>query len=293
MTMQKFAPLYILFPITLLCLCLLFPNACREGVSAGLTLSLHTALPALFPPLVLSCMISLFIQQKNSSAAKILPLLGGIACGFPVGAAMAADLVENAKLTRREGEKMLFFCNNTGPGFLILFCGKVLLGNVMIGWFLFLAQSALSLLFYFLFFGIQGKKTSPATTSKPQIPFFETFTKSLSAAMSSFIYITSCILFFSFLLSLIKQIFSPTALIESLISLFLELTAGIDSLKHLPFHMAFPLCAAGVGFGGCSVHLQTLGVIEKAKLSPKLYFLGKAVFSLLLFLLAIFSQKCL
>ncbi len=293
MTKPKAAPFFFCFPLSLLCLCLLFPAACRQGVSDGLDLTLHSALPALFPSLVLSRLIALSFPKNKAKRARALPLLAGLVCGFPVGAAMASDLVQKGMIPQKEAEKMLFFCNNTGPSFLILLCGKELFQNAMLGWFLFIAQSILSLLFYFLFFPKQKACDCVSAPTAPALSVSRMLTESLSSAISSFLYIASCILFFSFLISLLTQIFSLSSLPKSILSLFLELTAGVRSLILLPRNVGFPLCAAGVGFGGFSVHLQTLGVIEKASLSPKLYFLGKITFSLLLFLLAEIFQKCL
>ncbi len=55
---------------------------------------------------------------------------------------------------------------------------------------------------------------------------------------------------------------------------FIELTNGVLSLSA--DRRGFVLCAVFLGWGGLSVHAQTLSVLDGTDLSPKFYFLGKA-----------------
>jgi hypothetical protein len=226
---------------------------------------------------------------------RFLPLLLGILCGFPIGAATIANSIEKGNLSQKEGERMLFFCNNAGPGFLILFCGYSILKNQKIGILLFLFQSLLSCLFYFIFSTEKSLLSpSPDTHNRTETGNFALIlSRALKKSANSFLYILSCIVFFSFLSSLCMAIFDLSPVFHSLLSLFLELTGGVRSLVLLPPKTALILCGAGVGWGGASVHLQTLGILSEHGLKSRYYFLGKLLFTVFLALFSLFLTKYL
>ena len=72
-----------------------------------------------FASLLSPLMRPLFSLSGAGASALALGLCGG----YPVGARTAAALVENGSLPREEGERLLAFCNNAGPGFLLGVCG--------------------------------------------------------------------------------------------------------------------------------------------------------------------------
>ncbi len=284
----------IFLTVLLLFLALLFPGASRSGVEKGLDLVLGSALPALFPNLVLSRIITFLSSDGNGKKVLFLPLLLGTLCGFPIGAATAARLAETGCISKKEGEQFLFFCNNAGPAFLLNLCGLNLMGHIRWGWYLVFLQTLFTLLFFFLFFGKKlMKKETRALPSSAPYSFSELITQSFSQSAKSFAYISACILFFTFLSSLLTDILHLSPLGEALVSLFLELTGGVQALTSLPQKTAFSLCAAGIGWSGISVQLQTIGIIRNAKFSTKYFFAGKITFAVLLFVAAEFLQKCL
>lgn len=282
----------LFFPFLCLVLCLLFPAVCSKGVRQGLRLSLDAALPSLFPSLVLS---SLFTKQTQKAGTRcfFIPFLLGLLCGFPVGAASVSALVREGEISKKDGEKLLFFCNNASPAFLISFCGQVVLNDIKKGFFLFLMQSTLSSLCLLFFFGkrIFSKKKTTRTAERHRSYVWELLPSALKDATSSFLYIMSCVIFFSFLTELIRHLFSLKAFSSALLGLFTELCGGLSRLSELDAPLIFPLCALGCGWGGISVHLQTAGMLEGSGLSLKNHLFGKLFFSGTLFALALFFQK--
>ena len=286
--------LNLFFPFLCLLLCLLFPSVCAAGARKGLTVSLKAALPAIYPALTLSCLL---VHQVSRSERKsfLLPFFLGLFCGFPVGAAAVAALVRDHALSKKDGERLLFFCNNASPAFLISYCGETILGDAGKGIFLFFLQSILSAFFLFIFFGkrIFIREKDGAKEKKTFPSWWKNLPLALREATNSFIYIMSCIIFFSFFTELIRHLFSLTELPLTILGIASELCGGLERLRQFPPHLAFPLCAFGCGFGGLSVHLQTMGILDDASLSAKSHLYGKIVFSLLLFLSVLFFQKLL
>lgn len=294
MTARFKASLSPLFPILLLFLALCYPTACTKGVKVGLDIAVKNALPALFPALVLSRILVGCASHVRGKITLFLPLWIGLICGFPAPAAAVADLSKEGAISLEQGEKMLFFCNCASPAFLILLCGQSLMGNASYGWFLWLLQSFLSFAFFFLIFHNELKKPmAPKRKEQRSLPFSHLFVKALSEATGTFLTVGATILFFSFVHALIGSIFPLPPSLDAIFSLGLELTGGISSLSRLPKETAFPLCAAGVGFGGIAVFVQTLSVLEGSGIKGKYYLKGKLFFSLLLAIGAKIFQKCL
>ncbi len=62
----------------------------------------------------------------DAAGALVLGLTGG----YPVGVQAAADLYASGRLTREQAERLLGFCNNTGPAFIVGVCGAGVFGSV-------------------------------------------------------------------------------------------------------------------------------------------------------------------
>ena len=104
-------------------------------VNIGLTTWYKNMIPSLFPFMVLSgFMLRTGISSQISSLLN--PILGkifrlspnciyviimGFLCGFPMGANVIAQSLSLSKITKREAELLLAFCNNIGPIYVISF----------------------------------------------------------------------------------------------------------------------------------------------------------------------------
>ena len=138
---------------------LLLPEVSAQAARDAMLLCAQTLIPSLFPFFVLS---SLFIACGASELLSALlsplmrPLFGlsgtgaaalalGLCGGYPVGARTAAELVENGALSRDEGERLLAFCNNAGPGFLLGVCGAGMFSSSRAGAALYLIHVAAAL----------------------------------------------------------------------------------------------------------------------------------------------------
>ena len=141
-------------------LALLFlPDVGAQAARDALALCAQTVIPSLFPFFVLSSLLvscgaadtlshllsplmrPLFGLSGTGAAALGLGLCGG----YPVGARTAAKLVESGALSREEGERLLAFCNNAGPGFLLGICGGAVFSSPRAGAALYLIHTASAL----------------------------------------------------------------------------------------------------------------------------------------------------
>ena len=103
----------------------------------GLNLWFQKMIPTLLPFMILSGIL-IRMNLSDSFAHLFSPVLKplfrlsdsclyclviGFLCGFPMGARVTAESYQRGKLSRREAELMLAFCNNIGP---VYFTGFVL-----------------------------------------------------------------------------------------------------------------------------------------------------------------------
>ena len=132
----------------------------RQWAAEALALCGRSVVPALFPFLVLSSLlVSLGFGELVSPylAGLMTPLfrlpgcassalLLGLAGGYPIGAQTAARLYQEGSLTRGEAERLLAFCNNSNPVFLISVLGAGVFGSVRAGVWLWLIHILAALL---------------------------------------------------------------------------------------------------------------------------------------------------
>ena len=303
MKLRKLAPPGAL----LLCLLalLLFPQDAAQSARDALALCAQTLIPSLFPFFVLS---SLLIACGASELLSALlsplmrPLFGlsgagaaalalGLCGGYPVGARTAAELVESGALSREEGERLLIFCNNAGPGFLLGICGGAVFASPRAGAALYLIHVASA-----LFTGILLTRRLPPLSAPFSAGAAPHRTVSLSAALpaavqgalAGILNVCAFVVFFTvctrLLLRALPESFAfslPCALLIG----FFELTSGVTALP--PTRAGFLACAALLAWGGLSVHCQTLSALSASALSARYYLRAKAVQALLSVILSL------
>lgn len=270
-----------------------YPAESAAAVQDALALCFETVIPALFPFFVLS---SLAVQSplprllSRALAGAMQPLFGvggagagalilGLLGGYPVGARTAAALCARGEISREEGEQLLAFCNNSGPGFFLGVCGTAVFGSVRAGAYLYLIHVLSALIT-----GLLLRRPCARAKRRAEPPRAEAFRlgEALSAAVqSSFSAVWSVcgfVVFFMVLLrlaALVPAIAALTPMAHAALFGFVEMTNGVAALP--PTREGFVLCAAIMNWGGLSVHAQTRTMLAGSGLSARRCFVGKAV----------------
>jgi len=136
----------ILFCLFTLCL-VLFSRTNLSAAKNGLILWATAVVPSLFPFFVATEMLSYtnVVSYLGKWLTPIMrPLFGvpgeasfafmmGLISGYPVGAKIVSNFIEQGICTKEEAERMLAFTNNSGPLFIIGTVGITLFGNTTIG----------------------------------------------------------------------------------------------------------------------------------------------------------------
>ncbi len=288
--MKHFIKYYLFIFITLLIL--LHPDSAIGYARSSLALCNDILCPSLFPFFVCSgllvysgfaeCMAGffepvmrpLFKVSGNGAAAFVL----GIISGYPIGAEVACRLWENGSISKNECERLLAFCNNSGPLFILGAVGVSIYHSPKIGAMLYFVHILAALTVGIILRFAAKPDTKKALKRHPvsDIPISEVFSKALQGSVKSILTICGTVIFFAVVSNLIADLI-PKSLWRTAFAALSELTFGMKSISDLELSegVKIILSAAAAGFAGFSVHLQVMGVINSKKLSLKLYIFGK------------------
>lgn len=287
-----------------------------QAVRDSLSLCAEVILPALFPFFVLSSLVvssglaatlgrplekqmhRLFRVNGACASALVLGLIGG----YPVGAKTTAELYRSGQCTRAEAERLLFFCNNAGPAFLIGVVGSGIFRSRTIGLLLegIHILSALMIGFSLRFLPLPNhqKHLSVSGKSAPAEAPARLLPRAIQGSVSAMLNICGFIVLFAAAVTLLDCcgllsaaakgfgiLLAPLGLdrseCEILLRGMLELTNGAAALDAETLTHSVPMAAFLLGWGGGSVHCQTMSVLEGSGLSARPCLIGKLTQGLL------------
>jgi len=294
--------------VAVVALCL-FPQESIQAARDGLTLCANVIIPSLFPFFVLSdltvslgivryfgkllepLMRPLFNVRGECAAAVVLGFIGG----YPVGARTALSLYENGTCTKAEAERLLSFCNNSGPAFILGVVGAGIFSSSRIGLMLYLTHFLASMIVGVIFRNWGGGRAGESKKVTPNfkaVRFTQSFIDAVLNAVQSTLNICGFVLFFTVfirllylsgilpgLAGLLGTLFSRFGFdsdwAEMLLTGIIEISSGVWSLKGAAVQNAVAMAAFMLGWAGLSVHCQTLSFIGASDLSVRSYILGK------------------
>ena len=206
------------------------------------------------------------------ASAFFLGLLGG----YPVGGRTVGQLYRAGRLSKDEAERLLAFCNNAGPSFILGVVGVGCFGSLRTGIYLYLVHAFSAVLVGILFrkkAPVSGQKVRYSATFEP----IAAFVRAVGEAAEGMVRLCGFVVFFLVILALITDL---TGLNHPVLLGLAELTTGVTALEGRPGDLVW--AAALLGWGGLSVHGQTAAVLSDTGLGLGRYFLGKilqAIFS--------------
>ena len=210
----------------------------------------------------------LFRLPGAAGSAILMSLIGG----YPVGARMTVQLLDAALITQKQAQRMLFFCVNSGPAFLISAVGSAMLRSRQAGLILCAALTASALLIWALhaLSRIQrDDERKPCCCPLPARPWRRPWWTPLHKAAQALYLSAFGSFYFPALLRCSAFLPLPSTL-RILLQCFLEVTSGCASAAG---KVPLPALALVLGWGGICVHCQVLHDVSKTKLSLPLIFL--------------------
>lgn len=288
-----------------------FPADASAAATDGVSLCLNVIIPSLFPFFVLSSlMVELGFAEKlgrvfepvmrplfNVSGSCAAAFALGFVGGYPVGARTAISLYRSGGITKAEAERLLSFCNNSGPAFILGVVGAGVFSSSRVGLLLYLAHILASAAVGLVFRGWGSKsaaKCSRGSARLEAVSFPAAFTHSVTASFSSTLNICAFVIFFTVAIKMLfitgviplvarglGSLLAPAGLdapwSERLLTGFIELTSGVWSLQPAASELpkAAAMAAFMLGWAGISIHCQVLSFIAGSGLSVRSYILGK------------------
>lgn len=268
-------------------------NTAAQGVRDGISLCLTSVIPALFPFFVAAQLLTslgaaevlgrtagplfrrLFGIDSAGAAAFLLGLLGG----YPVGAKATGSLVRQGLLSPEDGARLLTFCNNAGPAFILGIVGNGVFHSSRAGVWLYLLHAASATAVGLLLCRTGRVKSlavprtaSAVPTKKPPASLAAAFIEAMQSGVHAMAGVCGFVIFFLVLLRLAEGTLGS---LPPLAAGLLELTNGI--LRLTPDRRGFITAAGLLGWGGLSVHGQTAAVLSGSGISLRRYLPAKAL----------------
>ena len=275
----------------IVCACFaLFPEQVLYGAQNGLALCINAVIPSLLPFMLLSsCVIkSGFSRPLGAMLSKVLSPLtnmstAGCVCfvtglfgGYGAGARAVYESYKEKQISREEAERIIPFCNNAGPLFIIATVGISFFMSKSIGLLLFLVQVVTALICA----RVLGAQTdAKGIRIKEEWNCYKKNKPSLGelittcAIESGGAIINACVFVITF--SSILEILPFGE--YSILSGILEVTRGCSELSRTGTK-ALPLISALLSWGGMSVHFQA-SALSKGEFNMKTYYFGKVLAS--------------
>jgi len=276
----------------------------------GLLLWFNQVLPTLLPFVVGANMLAGlgFIHfMGNLMAPVMIPLfrvpgagafalLTGLSSGYPLGAKAVAHLRETGQVKKHEAQRLMTFCNNAGPLFVVGFVGVGLLGSARLGYLLLLSHVLAALfigILYRILFPIEMPQKSSSGLRQAFRAYrnfrqnqYEGFGQVMGAsvknAMESMVLVGGFIIVFCVLIKALEVagLFVGLSYMQSGFAAgLLEVANGAKMLSQgePPNQMALVVIAAVISFGGFSVHAQTAHFIRNTDIEFAPYLLAKVL----------------
>ena len=273
----------------LACLLFSFPAQSAESARKGIQICLDLIIPSLFPFFVVSSLaistgLAGLLAQPLEKAIRFLFGVGpagasllflGAVGGYPTGARTLAQMTALGDLSPREARQLYLFCNNCGPAFFIGVVGGELFGSREVGLLLWGTH-----LLAALGIGFFCRCPHPIHTARTHTlsPLSAEFPEAVKGAFQSTLNVCAYVILFSVITGLLSctHILPSHPLGRCLCIGFLEISTGIASLgEAVSSPAALPLAAFLLGWGGCSVHCQSLPFWRELGLPTGPYLLAK------------------
>lgn len=300
--------LVMLFALALFALALTRSLDVQAAGKEALKLCAELIIPSLFPFFVLSLLLNrlgfpeVLSTALSPIAAKLFHVSGegasaliiGLTGGYPLGAAYIADMLNTGVIDKCEGERLLAFCNNSGPAFIMGAVGCGVFSSSRVGVFLYIVHVFAAVITGVIIRFIVHDRTYSVKRKKrhilPSVSFGDALTESVRSAVTAILNVCGFVVIFSVLVGMLDsngvfslavgQIASHTTwelkATRALLTGLIELGSGIGAMRGINLSRGtLSLAAFLVGWGGISVHFQTASVLVGSGTKGVLHFAGR------------------
>lgn len=280
--------------LTIILIILIYSKIISIHIKNGLHICMDILIPSMFIFLVISdfCqktgILNLILKPFSYICGKLFKLdyslgpimLFSLICGYPAGIHLISTLVSKNKIDKKTATRMLYFCVNSGPAFLIGGISIPIFNNIIPGIILFISQ----IITFFIIGALCSikatqKKVSLIATESQKI---NAFILSIKSAVHSMIIICSFTLFFSGIIGIIMELnifnIKPNKHLSALFIGLIEVTNGVMYCKQINGPSIFFILSIITSFGGLCVHFQLKSIASKANISFGNFYLWRILY---------------
>lgn len=328
---KKYIPLIIAFIVIFFKIFVIsFPQNFVSAARDGLMLWFLNVLPALLP-FVVGINLLMAIGAINFLALIFGPFMrfvfnvpgaGGFAfvtgfiSGYPIGVKVVSELRNSEKVTKTEAERLISFCNNSGPLFILGTVG-IMFNSVSVGRFVLIIHYIGAILTGILF---KYYKSSEKVSNNKHINFrsslnilkhqkndgYKSFgsilTESIAKSFKTMFIIGGFIIIFNVVIEIMKITYFASfgfnlismlginineEVFYGIVFGVVEITNGISYLSEQVSKASILAVGAVISFGGFSIHSQSISFLSTTDISIKAYFLAKLIHSIITVLIGI------
>lgn len=295
------------------------PDEVMASCRYALSLCAELIIPSLFPFFVLSMLLSRLGLPEllgrlttgasrrllNVSGAGASALIMGLTGGYPLGAAYIADMRRAGSVGAEEAERLMGFCNNSGPAFIVGAVGAGVFASPRAGLYLYGVHIAAAIITGLI---MRTSRAAPEDGGglgaiTEDVPFAAAFPDAVKRSLVSVLNVCAFVVCFTVLVGLmdadgffslaVGRVAAATGWemhwVRALFTGVLELGSGVGAMRGLGVNAAnLALAAFLVGWGGVSVHFQTMAVIADSGIKGALHFAGRLISASIAAVLAYF-----
>lgn len=261
----------------------------------------NNVFPSLFPFFVISSILiginfprvlgeitkplmnKLFKIKSDTAFIFIMSLLSG----SPSNAKYAREMYLNGSITLNDANKILIFTHFSSPIF-ILGTMTTFLNNKSIGIYILVIHYISNIIMGLFIRNINPNKDKEDKISLKKVLYEASnstdnissiVTKSIVSSINTIIMILGVISISTVLIAIINNSINLSKLSECIISGLIEMTNGLRVLGALDISLKLKTTIGifFISFGGLSVHLQVISIINDTKIKYKYYFLARII----------------
>lgn len=224
---------------------------------------------------------TLFKTKGISAFILIMSMISG----FPSSAKNIKKLIEKNLINEKEATKLLMFSHFSNPLFIFGTISITFLNNKKTGLLILISHYIGNLII-----GLIIRNYAPSIENKninlekiknikQNKTFGETLTNAIKNSIGILLNILGTITFFLIITSLINNKITLNPILQTIINGLIEMTQGLQSASTLTTSLKIKciLSTFIISFGGISVHMQIISIIQDTKIKYK-YFLIARIF---------------
>ena len=217
-------------------------------------------------------------------------------CGFPGNSKLIKELLDNKKINIYEGCRLLTMTHFSNPLFIIHVIGINMLNSKKIGFIILITHYITNFIIGFIFRNIFNVcETKSFNENKDSLPFMNLLKKSIDNTISILLNVLGIIIFFGTLTTVINHYLNLNPFSNTILNGILEITNGIKLLNDLSLSIIkkATIITFFISFGGLSIHMQVMSILNKYNISYFIYLLTRiihaSISSIIVFLILVYS----